>query len=180
MRVLVAYASEFGSTRDMAQRIGAVLGRHGLEVFVAPVDAAPHPTQFDAFVIGSAIHGNHWLPAATEYVRNEATILSSRPVWLFSSGPVGDTAVRAMEAKGATEPAEIRELERLFAPRQHRVFAGAFDRQTADFSELGLVERTLVRRFLPDGDWRDWREIEAWAGSIAAQLVRRGAASAAR
>jgi menaquinone-dependent protoporphyrinogen oxidase len=173
VRILVAYASDFGSTRAIAQRIGEVLGRQSFEVIVAPVDAAPHPTQFDAFIIGSAIHGNHWLPTATDYVRRETALLSDRPVWLFSSGPVGDTAVRSMKGRGATEPAEVREFEGLFAPREHRVFAGAFHRENADFSQMGLVERTLVRRFLPEGDWRDWREIEAWASSIALQLGRK-------
>ena len=51
------------------------------------------------------------------------------------------------------------------------MFAGAFDRATSDFSEMGLVERTVVRKFLPDGDWRDWPAIEAWAAGIARELA---------
>ena len=56
-------------------------------------------------------------------------------------------------------------------PRDCRVFAGAFDRATSDFSEMGLVERTVVRKFLPDGDWRDWPAIDAWAAGIARELA---------
>ena len=36
---------------------------------------------------------------------------------------------------------------------------------------MGLVERTVVRKFLPDGDWRDWTAIEAWATGIARELA---------
>jgi menaquinone-dependent protoporphyrinogen oxidase len=87
-------------------------------------------------------------------------------VWLFSSGPLGDRAVAAPQP----DPKEVSQVRRSIGPRDHRVFAGSFDRGTADFSGLGLVERTLVRRFLPDGDWRDWKAIEGWARGIAQSL----------
>jgi menaquinone-dependent protoporphyrinogen oxidase len=29
----------------------------------------------------------------------------------------------------------------------------------------------VVRKFLPDGDWRDWPTIEAWAAGIARELL---------
>jgi menaquinone-dependent protoporphyrinogen oxidase len=171
VKVLVAYASHFGSTRDMARRIGEVLGRFPIEVVVAPVDAAPHPYEFDAFVIGSAIQGNHWLPSASDFVRREATLLSQRAVWLYSSGPVGDVAVASLSHNGSVQPAEVKEFRRLVRPRDSRVFAGSMDRQSADLSGLGFIERTVVMRFLPDGDWRDWAAIERWAQSIGSSLA---------
>ena len=40
----------------------------------------------------------------------------------------------------------------------------------ADGSELGRIERFVAKRFIPEGDWRDWPSIEAWARSIALDL----------
>ena len=166
--VLVVHASHFGSTKGIAERIAASLERSGLSVLVTPADASVDPEAFDAVVIGSAVEGGHWLPAATEYVRHHQASLARRTVWLFSSGPVGDRAVRGVQP----DPRELAELRRLIAPRDHVVFAGSFDKETAAKHELSFVERNVVLRFMPDGDWRDWPLIDAWAEVIARSLGR--------
>lgn len=56
-------------------------------------------------------------------------------------------------------------------PRDHRVFAGALDRGTLAGADLGRVERFVAERFVPDGDFRDWPAIDAWADDIARALV---------
>ena len=168
MNALVVYASQFGSTHEIALRVGEVLRRAGLDVTVADAATAPDPTPFEAIVVGSAVHGGRWLEDATAYLRRHRETLAAREVWLFSSGPVGDRPVHSPQP----DPKEVVELRPAIGPRDHRVFAGAFDRETADFSGLGLVERTVVRRFLPEGDWRDWPAIEAWAEGIAHEVKR--------
>ena len=37
---------------------------------------------------------NRWLDDARSFVRRNHSILASHPVWLFSSGPVGDGSRR--------------------------------------------------------------------------------------
>ena len=165
--VLIVHASHFGSTREIAERIGRSLHAAGMAVTVAPVEAAPNPGAFDAVVIGSAVEGARWRPAAVAFVQRHAVTLAERPVWLFSSGPVGDRAARSPQP----EPRDLRDLRELIDVHDHQVFGGAFHRATSDFSDMGLIERTVVRRFLPDGDWRDWSVIDAWAASIARGLL---------
>ncbi len=162
-RVLVVYASRFGSTRAIAARIAATISATGLAVNVRAAGDPGEVDGYGAFVIGSTVEAGRWLPAATALVERHEAKLAACPVWLFSSGPVGDHAVHAEQP----DPKEVEAFRRTLAPRDHRVFAGAFDRATADFSGMGLAERTLVRRLMPSGDWRDWPEIEAWAGEIA-------------
>lgn len=166
MRVVVAYASMLGATRGIAERIADTLNAHGIEADLAPVDGVDEPVRYDAFIIGSAVHAGHWLKPAAEFIRLHEALLRDRPVWLFSSGPIGEKYVNLEQPP----PKEVREVERLIAPREHRVFSGAFDRQTADLDHLPLVQRTVARAFLPEGDFRDWPAIEAWAYSIARQL----------
>lgn len=167
MKVLVAYATQFGSTRSIAEQIGTALEKEGLEVTVAPVGEAT-PVGFDAFVIGSAVHGGRWLKSGAAFVRDHRAELAGHPIWFFSSGPVGDRGAAAPQP----DPKEISEFRRALAPRGHRVFGGSFDRETADFDGLGLIERTVVKRFLPEGEWRDWNAMDIWAAEIARELKR--------
>jgi menaquinone-dependent protoporphyrinogen oxidase len=165
--VLVAYASRFGSTKEIAGRIGEALEAAGLAVEVRAADDVEAVDGYRAFVIGSTVEGGHWLKGASALLERHAATLGSHPLWLFSSGPVGDRAAGAPQP----DPKEVAAARRSLRPRDCRVFGGSFDRATSDFSDMGLVERTVVRKFLPDGDWRDWPAIEAWATGIARQLA---------
>ena len=168
MRVLVVHASQFGSTREIAERVAAGLRNSGLTVDIEPAAVRPLTGSYDAFVVGSAVHGGRWLKPATDFVMENRSVLSQRPVWLFSSGPIGELPVRSPQP----EPKEVADFSGWLNPRGHQIFAGSFDRAAADFSSLGLVERTVVKRFLPEGDWRDWPAIERWAEQIARELAR--------
>jgi menaquinone-dependent protoporphyrinogen oxidase len=167
MNVLVAYASRFGSTRGIAECIAEKLQQQGTPAEARPVEAAGDLDGYDAFVVGSAVFAGHWMEEATEFVRQHRSVLASRPVWLFSSGPIGAMAKKHEPA----DPKGIAKLKRAIAPRDHRVFFGAWDRGKLDRGTLGFAERIVAKRFLPEGDWRDWREIEAWATDIALALT---------
>jgi menaquinone-dependent protoporphyrinogen oxidase len=83
MHVLVAYASQFGSSREIAERIGDGLAGRGLmtEILnVARVDETPDLCRYDAFIVGSAVHAGHWLKPATEFVRRNGSVLARWPV----------------------------------------------------------------------------------------------------
>jgi menaquinone-dependent protoporphyrinogen oxidase len=168
MRVLVVHASKFGSTKAIAERVADVLRSHGLDVTIESARTASLESDYDAYVIGSAVNAGHWLKEASEFARRHQSRLSARPVWLFSSGPIGDMAVRSTQPQ--PDPIEVGQLKRQIAPREHRVFAGSFNHETADFRNVGLIERTLLKRFMPEGDWRDWAAIESWAHAIAREL----------
>jgi menaquinone-dependent protoporphyrinogen oxidase len=173
MNVQVICGTRLGATREIADRIAHRLARAGLDArSLAPGDLAEEP-RADAYVLGSGVYGGHWQKALAAFARTHAARLRRRPVWLFSSGPVGDMGVAA----APTEPQEARELRRLLDARDHRVFAGALDRATVEGSDLSRLERAITRRFIPEGDWRDWDAIDRWADEIASSLL---GASAAR
>jgi menaquinone-dependent protoporphyrinogen oxidase len=182
MKVLVAYASRHGATRGIAERVAATLERRGLEVTLAPADSAPRPDGFDAIVIGSAAYMSHWLKEAASFVRHHRALLASRPVWLFSSGPLGTDLVdeKGRDVIEASWPAEFVEFGTAIQPRDERVFFGAYD---PDVKPVGLMERIgapfmrmkSVRQAVPAGDFRDWAAIEGWAEGIARELEAEGA-----
>lgn len=166
MRILVAYASRHGSTRGIAEHIAAGLRGSGNEVDAASVDQVADVQTYDGFVIGSAVYYGAWMKEATAFVAANASWLVRRPVWLFSSGPVGTAA--------PTDPKDIVALGETINPRGHRIFYGALDRR-----ELSIGERIVVGAVkAPDGDFRDWKAIEAWTGEIAGELAKREAVPA--
>jgi menaquinone-dependent protoporphyrinogen oxidase len=167
MRVLVAYASWYGSTAEIAERVGAILSREGISVEVAPVREAPQPAGFDAVVVGSAVHQQAWSPEAVEFVRTQATAQDRRPMWLFSVG-MSDGLPGPLR-----EPARTSQHGRITAalgaavrPREHRVFSGVCRPEQLP-RWVGILFRMLGGRF---GDYRDWPVIEDWARHIAGQI----------
>ena len=163
MRVLVTAATKYGATTEIAQAIAAVLGEHGLEVIVLPPEQVEEVEGYDAVVAGSAVYAGHWLKPAKELVERHAGGLAGRPVWLFSSGPVGDPP------KPEEDPVDVAELVALTNAREHRVLAGKLVRKQLSFPERAIVSALRV----PEGDFRDWTEIRHWAAGIAEALPPR-------
>jgi menaquinone-dependent protoporphyrinogen oxidase len=168
--VSVVYASRHGATRGIAERISEVLRAEGLEATVASADAPLDPAA-EAFVIGSAVYVGSWLKEAKAFVEHHAVQLRQRPVWLFSSGPLAPAAP-GTEGREAVNPAVVQELSDLARPRDHGVFAGAFDPSDPPKAISERVIRALpaMQDILVPGDFRDWPAIEAWAHGIAASL----------
>ena len=183
MKVLVTYASKAGSTGEIGAFIGDRLRKHGLEVDVSEVSSVRDADGYDAYVIGSAVYMFHWMKEAKRFVSKNRALLAGRPVWLFSSGPIG---LQKTNSKGqdlldvsVSGPKEIEELREAARPRDHRVFFGALHGEKLG-GAMGLTYKFMmrsksVRESMPDGDYRDWKEIEAWANGIATALSSRQA-----
>ena len=174
MNVLVAYATRHGATQGIAEQIAKTLRGAGLDVEIARAGSVKATAGYDAFVIGSAAYMFHWQKDAVDLVRRNRKTFGAKPVWLFSSGPLGTEAVDAKgrDQKIAAIPKEIAELRAAVGARDHRVFFGAYAR---DQKPVGLAERFVslvpaAREALPEGDFRDWPEIETWAAGIATEL----------
>lgn len=172
MKVLVGYASAYGSTKGVAQHIGERLADAGLEVEVRAVDEVDSVGPSDAVVLGSAIHSGAWLPPAAAFVRTHGGELADRPLWLFSVGSVGETTsvfgerVSRLMRRMRREPAEIDRYRSTLNPRGHHSFAGVVER--GHWGRVGDVFLWLFRgRY---GDHRDWADIDAWADGIAQDL----------
>ena len=161
MKILTAYASRDGSTRENAEAIAEELRSAGHDVTRQPADEVTSLAGYDAAVVGSAVYVGRWLEDASDMIRQFKEQLQGLPIWLFSSGPLGEDPYPPGEPEG------LPELVTQLGARDHRVFVGRLDK-----GELGLGERLVVRAVkAPEGDFRDWEAIRNWARSITSSLA---------
>lgn len=155
VRVLVVVASKHGSTREIAEAVARDLG-----AVLHDAEHAPSPAGFDAVVVGSAVYAGRWRETARDWVSAHAAELRTRPVWLFSSGPIGSPPFPP------DEPHDVHPLSELIGARGHQVFPGRLDKGLLSFGERAMV--TAMRA--PLGDFRDWDAVRVWAAEVARLL----------
>lgn len=167
MHILVAVASRYGSSRGITDAIAGKLRAMGHTVDVRNAGDVPDVAAYDAVVLGSAIYNQAWITGAADFVRCNLGVLVGRPVWLFSVGAISSEQRWPLGALARREPREIAGYLAAIHPRDYHVFAGAVDR---DRLSLGgrLFFKALQGRY---GDYRNWPEIDAWAGRIADELA---------
>ena len=167
MKVLVAYATAAGSTVGVATRIAAVLRTHGHVVATYSVDEIAEADGYDAYVVGSAVHDQAWLPSGAAFLARERQTVRGKPVWLFSVGLPDSLRGPLRRWAGLEEPTILAHLREDVRPVEHRLFSGVVRAEM--LGKIGsLVFRAVGGRF---GDFRDWQEIEQWAADIADVLA---------
>ena len=125
-RVLVAYATKYGATAGIAEKIGQVLQEAGLAVDVKRADQAGDPAGYQAVVLGSAVYIGRWRKEAANYLKANEKALAQRPVWLFNSGPLGEGDA-AEQAGDLGFPKGLRPIADRINVRDIAVFFGAVD-----------------------------------------------------
>ena len=165
-RVLVVYATKYGATAGIAEKIGQVLQEAGLAVDVKRADQAGDPAGYQAVVLGSAVYIGRWRKQAAHYLKANEKALAQRPVWLFNSGPLGEGDA-AEQAGDLGFPKGLRPIADRINVRDVAVFFGA-----VDLEKLNPLERWMFKNVKsPIGDFRNWNAIAAWASGIAAALT---------
>lgn len=164
--ILVAYASELGATKEIAEKIGDVLRQQGLQADVAPVDGIRDLTSYQAVILGSAVYIGSWPKKAAAFLKANEKALAERPVWMFSSGPTGEGDPVAL-VEGKRVPAALQPVVDRIHPRDVAVFHGNIDPQKLNFLQKWAIKNVVKKPF---GDFRDWEMIAAWTTSIAGAL----------
>jgi menaquinone-dependent protoporphyrinogen oxidase len=161
MKVLVSTASKHGSTADIARAIADVLTGEGIEARILAPEQVTSLDDFDAVILGSAVYAGRWMKSMKELTERLGEELAARPVWLFSSGPIGDPP------KPEEDPVDVTPIFERTGARGHFLFAGKLDKKTLNFGERAIVGALKA----PEGDFRDWDEIRDRALSIVEELT---------
>jgi menaquinone-dependent protoporphyrinogen oxidase len=152
--ILVAHASKYGSTQEVAESIGATLRRRGIHADVRPAEEVEDLGEYGGVVLGGGIYMGRWHSAARSFVKHFEDELAERPVALFALGPVDDDpehvagSEKQFDAALAKLPVE---------PLATHLFGGAIDPRKLRFPFNRM----------PAADVRDWDDVRAWATELA-------------
>ena len=164
-KILVAYATKYGSTAEIAEKIGEVLRQAELPTDVLRVDRVRDLAPYGAVILGSAVYIGNWRKEAVKFLETNEHKLIDRPVWLFSSGPTGEGDPVEL-LKGWSFPAALQPIIDRIRPRDIAVFHGCVNMDKLNFIEKGMLNNVKS----PVGDFRDWNAITTWATSISDAL----------
>jgi menaquinone-dependent protoporphyrinogen oxidase len=158
--ILLAYATRFGSTQEVAETIAASLRQAGFDVDMQLMQEVKTLANYDAVVLGAAIYNTKWHADAHHFVSLYQEALEQLPVAIFTLGPLSPSEAAKRNSR--------RQLDKELAkypwlkPVAVEIFAGKYDP-----SKPGL---SFFERFLPARDYRNWDAIRAWANALPAQL----------
>jgi menaquinone-dependent protoporphyrinogen oxidase len=159
MTVLVAYGSKRGGTRGLAEMIGEGLRDEGFAVEVVPVGKAGAVDRYDAVIVGGALYAFRWHRGARRFVRSHAAQLRQRPTYLFSSGPLDDSA----STRDIPPVKGVQALVDQVGARGHVTFGGRLAPDARGFPASAMAKKN-------SGDWRDAGQVRSWVRSITPEI----------
>jgi len=163
-KILVAYATRAGSTAEVADAIGKKLAAGGATVEVKPVKKVQALNGYQAVVLGSAIRRGAVLPELTGFIKTNKDALEKIPVACFIVCMIlrEDNEENRKKAASYLEPlrAEVNAVDT-------GMFAGKLD-----YSKLNFIDAFVVEHIIgtPEGDLRDWKQINDWAANLLPKL----------
>jgi menaquinone-dependent protoporphyrinogen oxidase len=158
--VLVAYATRYGSTREVAEAVAATLRERGLAVNIQPARDALTLDGYGAVVLGAPLFMFRWHKDAHRFLSRHRDALKERPVAIFALGPFHDEEKELLDARAQLDKA-LAQYPWL-TPVALEIFGGKFDP-----AKLGFPWTLLpALRKMPASDARDWTAIGAWVSDF--------------
>jgi len=157
-KVLVAYSSWCGSTAEMATEMARVITEKGETVDLLPVKDVKDLDAYKSVVLGSAIRVGKWNGDAVDFVQRYQAALAQKPTAFFTVCMTlkDDTAENRQTVSAYLDP-----VRALVKPRKEGFFAGKVDYKKMNFF-MGFLMRNMIKA--PEGDYRNWDTVRAWAG----------------
>lgn len=158
--ILVGYATEYGSTQEVAEAVATALRESGLETDVQPVREVRSLGPYSAFALGAPLIMHRLHKDMLRFLSRNREALAERPVALFALGPCkdphDDDEWRECQAQLDGELAKVPWLE----PVATELFGGKYD-----LAKLRWPLNKLAGQ-VPPSDIRDWAAIRDWATSV--------------
>ena len=169
-RALITYASHCGTTGEVAQAIGEVLCQSGAVVETKRVKSVKALDDYNAVIIGSAIHRSQFMPEATDFVTTNQHVLSNLPVAYFFTCLTLVTDSEGARRKAGSFLDSLSSQAPQVNPVSVGRFAGVLDYDKLSFVYRMVMKRKMKKLGVQEGDYRDWNAIRTWAADAHAKL----------
>lgn len=157
-RILVAYATKYGSTQQVAETITTILREQGLDGEIRPMHEVRMLDGYGAVVLGAALYMGRWHPDARAFLKRHRASLSTLPVAVFALGPLSMEEKQVQSAR--TQLTHALAKAPWLKPVTVKIFGGVIDPAKLRFPF----------NHMQAGDARDWTQIRAWANQLAERL----------
>lgn len=159
MKVLIVHGSKMGGTAGIAYMLGEDLQSSGLDVSVRPARTTSEVEGYDVVIVGGALYAARWHKDARRFVKRNTDALRRTNVWLFSSGPLDDSALL-----GDISPVRfVKKAMTTIGARSHITFGGRLPPDASGFPARAMAKEQA-------GDWRDRDQVRHWAKEITEEL----------
>ncbi len=166
--VLVAYATKYGSTREVAERVSGRLTKAGLQSEVLSVREVGSLEGYDAVVFGGALYMFRLIGEGRRFLKRHSKALSKLSLAVFALGPLEDSEAQFFDARRHLDKTLLK-LKGV-NPVEVTVFGGVLnpDKLKFPYSNPGI-------KAMGPSDLRDWPAIEGWADALPGKLLPQGA-----
>ena len=168
-KILVVYASRYGSTKEVAEVIAATMLESGLMVDFKSVKEVKSLEEYAAVVLGAPLYLIHWHKDARSFLSRHREALIKQPVAVFALCPLYDEEEEWREVRSQLD----KELAKFpwLTPIAIEIFGGKFDPEKLHFPDnlIARLPASPLHR-MPASDVRNWTAIRAWANNLALQL----------
>jgi menaquinone-dependent protoporphyrinogen oxidase len=157
----VTWGSKLGGTEGIARIMGEALEGEGFDVDLKRTSELRDASAYEAAIIGGTLYANRWHRDARRFVTRNVAALRRMPVWLFSSGPLDDSA----DQRDIAPTTQVAVLMERIGALGHVTFGGRLPADAKGFPAAAMAKKL-------SGDWRNPDRIRAWAADIARVLTR--------
>ena len=183
LRVLIAYASRFGSTSEISQEIGDILRQENFTVDLIDLKGnsgkIPNLTDYEGVLVGSGIRMGRWTKEGLNFLEKNRKELNQKHLGLFvSSGEAANPQTYEKAKKKYLEEI-LRKMGLLQSDVMIEAFGGVFDLSASN--HYSFFEKKMLKRIatssagfvVQDGkmnDFRNWQLIREWATAFGDQI----------
>ena len=157
--ILLAYATHYGSTQEVAEAITTTLRQDGIKVDIQSMQDVKNLDNYSAVVLGAALYNARWHPEAHNFLSQYQETLKKLPVAIFALGPLSTSDVAMLRSRRQLD-LELQKYPWL-KPVAVEMFVGK-----SDPAKLGILDRLFTKA----SDHRDWNAIRSWANTLPSQL----------
>lgn len=165
-KILVGYATRYGSTKEVAETIGHTVSEAGFEVDVSQVRDIKSLMDYQAIILGAPLFMFHWHKDILQFLSKHQRILLNLQVAIFALGPTHDPYDEQEWRDSWSQLNKELEKYSWLKPVEIEMFGGKYDPTKLKFPFKMMTGKT------PGTDIRDFDTIREWAGKLTKKLSK--------